>query len=70
MFSQTDTLKRDIFASLDRRTRVSKATELTSYMREEPIKADYAKDPLKYWFEKTGDPFARMAMDFMSAPGM
>lgn len=38
-------------------------------MREEPIKADYAKDPIKYWFEKNGDPFARMALDFMSAPG-
>lgn len=37
-------------------------------MREDPIKADFAKDPLKYWSEKTGDPFARMGLDFMSAP--
>ncbi len=61
--------KRNIFASLDRRQRVSRTTEITTYMREEPIKADYAKDPLKYWYEKTGDRFARMALDFMSAPG-
>lgn len=38
-------------------------------MREDPIKADYAKDPIKFWSEKTGDPFAQMGLDFMSAPG-
>lgn len=44
-------------------------TEISTYMHEDPIKTDYVKDPLKYWFKKTGDRFARMALDFMSAPG-
>lgn len=61
--------KKDIFASLDHHQHVSRTTDLSLYMREEPIKTDVAKDPLIYWYEKNGDRFARMALDFISAPG-
>ncbi len=61
----------DIFATLDRRTRTAKTTECAAYMREDPIKQSYAKDALQYWSQKAadGDRFARMALDFESAPG-
>lgn len=47
----------------------SKPTEMATYIREEPIKDDFAKNPIKYWLAKNGDHGARMALDFLSAPG-
>lgn len=59
----------DIFAALDQRKRTTRPTELASYLREDPIKADHAKEPVCYWLDKTGDRFARMALYFVTAPG-
>ncbi len=44
-------------------------TELGAYLREDPVKADYARNPVRYWLDKNGDHFARMALDFCTAPG-
>ncbi len=58
-----------IFASLDQRQMTSKPIEMAAYLREEPIKDDFVKNPIKYWLAKNGDRCARMALDFLSAPG-
>lgn len=69
ILSQVEDEDEDIFASLDDKAMSSKPTEMAAYVREEPIKDDFAKNPIKYWCAKTGDRGARMALDFLSAPG-
>ncbi|KLO05278.1 hypothetical protein SCHPADRAFT_839595, partial [Schizopora paradoxa] len=59
----------DLFAELDEQQMVTKPMEMGAYLREDPIKDDFAKNPIKYWCCKTGDRAARMALDFLSAPG-
>lgn len=59
----------DLFAQLDRRRKAPKVTEVEAYIRDEPIMSEFTDDPVKYWDPKCDDPFARMALDFVSAPG-
>lgn len=43
---------------------------MAAYIREDPIHDDFAKNPIRYWYVKHGDRAARMALDFLSAPGL
>ncbi len=52
---------------LDERRR--KTTELEAFIRDDPVISEFTENPVKYWYAKREDPFARMALDFVSAPG-
>ncbi|KLO05129.1 hypothetical protein SCHPADRAFT_802371, partial [Schizopora paradoxa] len=49
-------------------TASSQATEDDDDDLFAPIMSEFTADPIKYWYAKQGDPFARMGLDFMSAP--
>ena len=59
----------DIFAKLDDQEVASEPTEISTYICEDLIKDSFAKNPIKYWSLKGSDCTARMALDFLSAPG-
>ncbi len=59
----------DIFADLDRRVNVVATTEPNAYINADPDYSGACVDPIKFWSDKCGDRFARLALDFVSAPG-
>ncbi|KLO04370.1 hypothetical protein SCHPADRAFT_840702 [Schizopora paradoxa] len=66
----TKASKAELFAAISkRRTAAPKPTDVESYIYEEPVMNEFTDDPIAYWFTKRTDPFARMGLDFMSAPG-
>ncbi len=67
----TFTKKAEQFAALAKRCGAApKATEMEAYIHEEPLMSEFTDDPVKYWHAKRTGPFARMALDFVSAPGV
>ncbi len=59
----------DIFADLDRRTNIVATTEPTTYINADPDHSGVCSDPIRFWSDNDRDRFARMALDFVSAPG-
>ncbi len=59
----------DIFADLDRRVNVVATTEPTAYINADSDHSGACTDPIRFWSENDRDRFARMALDFISAPG-
>ncbi len=59
----------DMFAVLHARRKAPKTTELEAFIRDDPVISEFTENPVKYWYAKREDPFARMALDFVSAPG-
>ncbi len=59
----------DMFAKLDTQYAAMATTELETYIQDDPIISEFTADPVKHWDAKSRDPFARMTLDFVSAPG-
>ncbi len=62
--------KAELFTALSKRHMTApKGTEMETYIHEEPLMSEFTDDPIKYWSAKSSDPFAKLALDFLSAPG-